>query len=173
VPRSAPAAIRLHFWNGICFLNATYRRNLWGELAMSYTAVYWALFVSVAPMWRSDSEPPAAYMNCARVCADCQLQCDSCYKHCLGLVAGGAKQHARTVELCADCAECCKMAATLSARSSPLARHACDCCAKCCDECAAACEKMTGDEMMIRCGKECRTCAKACRDMVQHVTASR
>ena len=66
---------------------------------MSYTAVYWALFVSVAPVLRSDSESPAVYMNCARACADCQLQCDSCYKHCLGLVAGGAKQHARTERL--------------------------------------------------------------------------
>jgi hypothetical protein len=142
---------------------------------MSRTALFMAFFSSLAPIPgpRSDPEPPAIYMTCARVCADCQLQCDACYKHCLGLVARGAKEHARTLELCADCAQCCGLGAALSARRGPLAGHACDCCAKCCDECAAACDKMAGDEIMARCGKECRACAKVCRDMVQRVTAGK
>jgi hypothetical protein len=141
---------------------------------MSRTTVFAAMLsmFAAAPGTRSDPEPPAIYMTCARACADCQLQCDSCYKHCLGLMAHG-KEHAKTAEFCNDCAECCKLGATLSARRSPLAGHACDGCAKCCDECAAACEKMAGDEIMARCAKECRACAKACRDMVQQVTAGK
>jgi hypothetical protein len=121
----------------------------------------------------SDPEPPVVYMTCARACADCQLRCDSCYKHCLSLVASDQRQHAVTAQLCVDCADCCKLGATLAARRSPLAGHACDCCAKCCDECAAACEKHAGDEIMANCARECRACAKVCRDMVQQVTAGR
>src|SRR2546421_13129168 len=93
------------------------------------------------------------FMQCAKACADCQLQCDSCFKHCLELLTQGKKEHAKTVQLCADCGECCKLADTLSARQSPLARPACECCATCCDECAAACEKFPDDKHMAQCAK--------------------
>jgi hypothetical protein len=112
------------------------------------------------------------FMQCAKACADCQLQCDSCFAHCLGLTAGGKKDHAATTQFCVDCAECCKLAASLSARQSPLAGLACDCCAKCCDKCAEACEKFPGDKHMSDCAKSCRDCAKACREMIKHVGKS-
>lgn len=126
------------------------------------------LFSTMA-LTKMEEDPKKSYMTCARACADCQLRCDECYRHCLSLVAE-KKEHQRSAELCVDCADCCKLAATLSARKSRLAAHACECCAKCCDDCAAQCEKFTGDEMMVRCAKECRDCAKACREMVTHVT---
>jgi hypothetical protein len=106
------------------------------------------------------------FAKCAKACADCQLQCDMCFTHCRELLAEGKKEHAKTVQTCADCGECCKLAATLSARQSPYAVPACDCCAKCCDDCAAACEKFPGDTHMAACAKACRDCAKACRDMI-------
>jgi hypothetical protein len=117
----------------------------------------------------ADTEPEKAFMTCARACADCQLRCDACHRHCLGLVAGGEKHHVRTAQLCVDCAACCQLAASFSARQSPLVSHACNCCAKCCDDCAAACEQSASDEVMANCAKECRACAKACRDMVQQI----
>ena len=104
-----------------------------------------------------------------KLCADCQVQCDSCFKHCLELVATGKKEHAQTAQLCADCAECCKTCATLCARQSPLARHVLACCEKCCDECAVACEKFPDDEHMAACGKSCRDCAKESREMLKHL----
>ena len=80
------------------------------------------------------------FLKCAKVCADCQLQCDSCFKHCLTLLADGKKEHAKTAQLCADC-----------------------------DECAAACAKTPDDKHMAACAKSCRDCAKECREMLKHL----
>ncbi len=106
------------------------------------------------------------FAKCAKICADCQVQCDMCFKHCATLLAKGQKEHEKSMHSCVDSAECCKLAATLSARQSPYAIPACECCAKCCDDCAAACEKFPGDKHMAACAKSCRDCAKSCRDMV-------
>jgi hypothetical protein len=113
----------------------------------------------------------AHFMECAKVCVACQLQCDSCYRHCAGLVAGGQKEHARTMQFCVDCAELCRMAATLTARQGALSIPGCDACAKACDACAAECEKYPSDAHMAACAKACRACAKACREMIQHLRA--
>ena len=124
-----------------------------------------------APAFGADEahEHHGHFMKCAKACADCQLQCDSCFTHCRTLLAAGKKDHAKTVQTCADCAECCKLASTLTARSSPFSAAACECCAKCCDECAAACGKFKEDKHMAECSKSCRDCAKACREMLEHV----
>jgi hypothetical protein len=122
------------------------------------------------PVARADEHPHAEHMlKCARVCGECQIECDSCFAHCKGLLTEGKKEHAKTLQTCVDCSECCSLAAKLSARSSPFAVAACECCAKCCDECAAECEKFKSDEHMARCAKSCRACAKECRDMIQHL----
>lgn len=105
--------------------------------------------------------------QCAKVCADCQLTCDSCHDHCVNQLANGMKEHKLTARLCADCAEACKMCATLCSRNSPLAPAALECCARCCEECAAACEKFPDDKKMVECAKVCRDCAKHCRGMIQ------
>lgn len=109
------------------------------------------------------------FIKCAKACADCQLQCDSCFKHCLTLLAEGKKEHAKSAQLCADCAAVCEMCSTLCARQSPLARFVLEGCAKSCDECAAACEKFADDKHMAACAKSCRDCAKECRALLKHV----
>jgi hypothetical protein len=106
--------------------------------------------------------------KCAEVSVACQIECDSCFSHCLNILADGKPEHKVTAQLCADCAECCKSCATLCARNSPLAKHMMDCCAKCCDECATACEKFPKDEHMAACAKSCRDCAKQCLEMLKH-----
>ena len=108
------------------------------------------------------------YTVCAKACSACQLECDMCFAHCNGLLAEGKKEHATTAQLCVDCGECCKLAATLTARMSPLSAYACECCAKCNDTCAEACEKFKDDKHMAACAKACRDCAKACKDMIAH-----
>ena len=117
------------------------------------------------PTARANHEHAEHFTKCAKVCADCQLQCDSCFKHCLELVAVGKKEHAKTAQFCADCAECCRTCATLCARQSPLARPMLECC----DECAAACEKSADDKHMAACAKSCRDCSKECREMLKHL----
>jgi len=117
----------------------------------------------------ASAEPDHAghMVACAKVCASCQTECDFCFAHCKRLLVEGRKEHATSMQLCVDCADCCKLAASLSARLSPLSREACDCCAKCCDKCAAECEKYKDDKQMAQCAKACRDCAKSCRDMVE------
>jgi hypothetical protein len=119
---------------------------------------------------RADEHPHHGPMvKCARACLDCQLECDTCYLHCRTLLEAGKKEHARTVDTCLGCSECCSLAAKLAARSSPFAGTACECCAKCCDECAEACGKFPDDKHMTRCAKACRDCAKECREMLKHL----
>lgn len=133
------------------------------------TALAVAIIAPFGPSAQAQHEHTEHFMKCAKSCADCQLQCDSCSKHCLALLADGKQEHAKTAQLCADCAECCKTCSTLCARESPLARPILECCAMCCDECAAACETVPDDKHMRACGKSCRECAKECREMLKHL----
>jgi hypothetical protein len=109
------------------------------------------------------------FMTCAKACSDCALQCDSCYHHCMHKVVEGNKDHAKSMRLCVDCAEFCRLSATLCARDSHLAVFACEGCAKSCDECATSCESFKDDKHMAACAKSCRDCAQACREMVKMV----
>ena len=66
-----------------------------------------AVVAPLGPSARAQHEHAEHFLKCARACADCQLQCDSCFTHCLTLLADGKKDHAKTAQLCADCSECC------------------------------------------------------------------
>jgi hypothetical protein len=120
-----------------------------------------------APVVADEHDHGAHMLACAKVCAACQIECDNCYAHCKKHVEMGHKEHAASMQLCVDCADACKVAATLAARQSPLSADVCDFCAKACDKCAAECEKHKEDPRMTQCAKSCRECAKACRDMIE------
>jgi hypothetical protein len=144
------------------------RRLAFGGLAVNMAAL---LFMGTAKPALGQQAPDhsAHFLKCAKMCTDCQIQCDSCFAHCKDLVTQGKKEYASTMELCVDCGECCKLAAALSARKSPLAADACECCMKACNQCAAACEKYPNDQHMADCAKSCRACAASCKEMVQHL----
>lgn len=110
------------------------------------------------------------YSKCAKANADCQVMCDSCFRHCAAMLAKGGKAHAQSMHFCLDCAELCAVAAKLVARRSALSAAACEACAKACDECAAACEKFPNDKHITACAKSCRACAKTCRAMVKSLS---
>ena len=112
---------------------------------------------------------PGDLATCARVCADCTLECSRAFKHCLTQAAAGKKEYTRCLERCADCNELCSACAVLCGRESPSLHYSCEACAKCCDECAAACEKSPDDKHMAACAKSCRDCAKECREMLKHL----
>jgi hypothetical protein len=98
------------------------------------------------------------------------MECESCAKHCAGLLAKGEKKHLKTLGTCADCGDFCALAARVVSRRGPLVATTCEACAKACDVCGKACEENGGsDEHMKRCAKECRACEKACREMLAHI----
>ena len=141
-------------------------------MLFGFVALAAGLFAVGGRTARAD-DPHAAhaqhFMQCAKACAACQIECDSCAAHCANLVAGGQKEHLTTLRTCQDCADICKTAASSSARGGPFAREICEACAKACDGCAKACEKHPDDKHMASCAKACRDCAKACRDMIGHL----
>jgi Domain of Unknown Function (DUF326) len=158
-----------------CRNPAAGNRDTFGGSAMVRTfsvtaaALVVAVIAPLGPSARAQHEHDEHFTKCAKTCADCQLECDSCFKHCLTLLTDGKKEHAKTAQLCADCAECCKTCSTLCARQSPLARHMLECCEKCCTECAVACGKYPDDKHMTACAKSCSDCAKECSEMLKHL----
>jgi hypothetical protein len=85
------------------------------------TALAVAVIATLGQSARAQHEHAEHFMKCAKVCNDCQLQCDSCFKHCLTLLADGKKEYTELAQLCADCPECCK---TCSTQHAPLAANA-------------------------------------------------
>lgn len=146
-------------------ISSTNRRMFSMATAMVALTAMTAGSFAIAPA--ADSPHASHMLKCASICADCQIQCDSCAVYCAKLVADGNKEHAKCMSLCVDCAECCKMCASLCARQSDLCAHACECCIKCCNDCAAACEKFPDDKQMAACAKACRNCAKECTAMLK------
>jgi hypothetical protein len=136
-------------------------------VATATLAVFVVIASSVTAKPLADNPHASHMLQCATVCADCQVQCDACSIHCAALVRDGKKEHAKCMSMCVDCAECCKMCASLCARQSDLCAHACDCCIKCCNDCAAACEKFPDDKQMAACAKSCRNCVKECSAMLK------
>ncbi len=140
------------------------------RLFLGFLAAAVLAFNGLAGADRSDhnSHVQGHFEKCAKVCALCSLECDSCFKHCANMVGDGMKEHIPTMNLCLDCGEFCTTGARLSARHSTLTVAACEACAKACEACAAACEKVRADEHMKVCGKTCRSCAAVCREMIKH-----
>jgi hypothetical protein len=139
-----------------------------GLLAVALAGLAAAGTLRARPAAHEGHEHAEHFMKGAKACSACQLECASCFDHCVRMVADGKKEHAVTVRTCTDCGQTCALAATLSASKSPMAFPVCDACAKVCDDCAKACEKFSDDKHMAQCAKACRECAKACREMAKH-----
>jgi hypothetical protein len=113
----------------------------------------------------ADKKHAAESAACVKACIECQIVCDSCYRHCAWKVLSGHKDHHAAMELCLGCSDACRFASALAARHSPLACHAVECCMKCCIDVAKECEKHPDDKMMAECAKACQDCAKICKQM--------
>ena len=94
----------------------------------------------------------AMYASCAKVCADCLLECEKMTHHCSEMVAAGKKEHVKPMQTASDCGDFCALSAKLTARHSDLAPASCEACAKACDACAAECEKFSNMPEMKACG---------------------
>lgn len=118
---------------------------------------------------KSHEAHAAHFAQCAKACTECMRECESCANHCAHLIAGGKKEHLKTLGTCSDCSEFCAAAAKITSHHGPMAGLSCEACAKACDTCGTECEKFPDDAHMKRCAEACRDCAKACREMIEHV----
>lgn len=110
----------------------------------------------------------AAFEQCAKACNDCEQICAACATHCAHMLAGGKKEHLKTLATCQDCATTCAAAAKITAGKGPFSDLICTACADACKRCGDACDRFKDDPMMKRCAEECRRCEKECREMHQH-----
>jgi hypothetical protein len=79
---------------------------------------------------------------------------------------GGKHAEANHVRLLLDCAQICATSADFMLRASLDHTRTCAVCAEICRRCAEECERIAGqDEMIRRCAEICRKCAKTCEQM--------
>ena len=104
--------------------------------------------------------------RCIENCLACATVCEQTLTH--GLSKGGAHAAPELIRLLIDCADTCRMSATLMTRGSDFHRQHCALCAEICHACEEACEEFGDDPQMKACADACRTCAASCRRMGAH-----
>jgi hypothetical protein len=91
---------------------------------------------------------------------NCATECNHCATACLD--EQDVKMLTKCIKLDIDCADICKLTASLVARGSEHGNHILKECAEICEACAKECEKHSQMEHCRRCAEACRTCAEAC-----------
>ncbi len=94
--------------------------------------------------------------NCATECSHCAMGC---------LDEEDVKMLIVCVKLNIDCAEVCRLAASLLSRGSAHGVHLLHECAELCEKCADECEKHQHMEHCKKCADVCRHCAEECSAM--------
>ena len=91
---------------------------------------------------------------------NCAIECSHCAMACLD--EQDVKMLAKCIKLDIDCAEICRLTASLLARGSEHGIHLLRECAEVCDACAEECEKHSHMEHCKHCAEVCRHCAEEC-----------
>jgi hypothetical protein len=110
------------------------------------------------------------YDDPIKALGECAKLCDEAAGHCLDeLRKGGrhAEHHTKAHEAAMDCRAFCALAATLTARRSPMARYAHMGAVAACRACAEACESCY-DDIMKQCARSARVCERLCRQMASN-----
>ncbi len=95
---------------------------------------------------------------------NCAIECNHCATACLE--EQDVQMLSTCIKLDLDCADICKVTATLLARDSVHGKHLLKECAEICNACAEECEKHAHHhEHCKRCAEACRSCAEACTSM--------
>ncbi len=105
------------------------------------------------------------HQECLEACSDCAKTCDMTYHHCLMMVAEGKKEHAKPLQMVADCSGFCALSACNIAKHSPLMAHSCEACAEACKDTLAVVAKFDGPEMKLA-AKALERCERSCRVML-------
>ena len=104
--------------------------------------------------------------ECLVNCQECHSICTETAQHCLHM--GGKHAEGGHVRLLLDCAQICETSADFMLRGSSYHALTCGICADVCLACAENCERIAGDDgMMKKCAEVCRRCAASCRQMAQ------
>ena len=93
----------------------------------------------------------------------CVIECNHCAMACLD--ENEVKMMARCIKLDIDCADICRLTASLLARGSEHGEHLLKECAGICNACAQECEKHSNMEHCRTCAEVCRHCAEECSAM--------
>jgi len=93
---------------------------------------------------------------------NCFTECENCASACLQ--EENVQMMVRCIQTDRDCADICKLTATLLARGSEHGKHLLRECIEVCEACAAECAKHDHDHCQ-RCAEACRRCAEACRSI--------
>jgi hypothetical protein len=102
--------------------------------------------------------------QCIEECLRCHGICLQTVAHCLEM--GGRHAEPSHIVLLLDCSEICQTSANFMLRSSDRHPLTCGVCAEICRACADDCERLAGDDQMMRqCADECRRCAESCERM--------
>jgi hypothetical protein len=102
--------------------------------------------------------------QCIEECTRCHATCLQTVGHCLEL--GGKHADPAHIRLLLDCAEICQTCVNFMLRGSDLHQRTCAVCAEVCRACAEDCERMAGDDQMMKdCAEQCRRCAESCERM--------
>jgi len=100
--------------------------------------------------------------NCIDACYACANACDNCAAMCLD--EEDVKAMARCISNDMDCAQICRVAASLMSRNSVHVAALCALCETVCKACATECTRHDMDHCQ-RCAEACTTCAAACAQM--------
>jgi len=92
--------------------------------------------------------------------SDCAAACDFCASSCLREM--DAESVRECIRLDVDCADLCRLVATLAARDSRFVTRLASELAEMCDACATECRKHDKSHYQ-QCALACHRCATACR----------
>jgi hypothetical protein len=101
--------------------------------------------------------------RCIEECLSCLSTCEQTIVHCLK--KGGRHAQPDHIRLLMDCAESCRMSASMMSRESRFHARHCALCADICKACEESCEEFPDDAQMKACADACRSCFEACRAM--------
>jgi hypothetical protein len=92
----------------------------------------------------------------------CATACENCASECLG--EDDFLMMRDCIRLDRDCADVCRLTATLIARNSPHGKHLVKECIEVCERCAEECGQHDNDHCQA-CARACTECVEACRTL--------
>jgi hypothetical protein len=102
--------------------------------------------------------------ECIDNCLNCHAMCVHTTTHCLEM--GGKHAAPEHIIVLQDCAQICGTCADFMLRGSERHARTCAVCAEVCRACADSCERLAGDDDVLRqCAELCRECAESCQRM--------
>lgn len=95
---------------------------------------------------------------------ECAATCDYCFGACLN--EENVMMMTRCIELDRECADICRLTASILTRDSENKESYLKLCAEICDACGDECGKHDNDHCR-KCSKMCKECAEACEKFLE------